>query len=72
MAMIEVRKRENESPNALLYRFTKRVKRSGVLLEARKRAFHKRPPSKQKKRLAAIKREQKRQEILRMRKLGLW
>lgn len=68
---IEVRKREGESPTSLLYSFTKRVRRSGVLREIRSRKFHDRPKSRIKRKLSAIHREAKRAEVVRMKKLGL-
>jgi len=69
--MIEVKKKEGESANTLLFRFSKRIKRSGVLKEANKRRFYKRSVNKRKRRLSALHREDKRQELERMRKLGL-
>ena len=68
---IEARKKEGESPNALLYTFTRKVKRSGILKEVRSRKFHDRPTSRLKRRVSAIHREAKRVEIERQKKLGL-
>jgi ribosomal protein S21 len=68
---IEVRKKEGESGNSLLYSFTRRVKRSGILKEVRKRKFHSRTTSRIKRRLSAIHRDAKRVEVERMKKLGL-
>ena len=68
---VEVRKREGESPNSILFSFTKKVKRSGILKEARARKFHKRPVSRIKRKLSAIHRDVKRAEVERMKKLGL-
>ncbi len=68
---IEVRKKSGESGSALLFNFTKRVKRSGVLKEARKRRFRNRPVSRLKRKRSAIHRDDKRKEIDRQRKLGL-
>lgn len=68
---IEVRKREGEAPNSMLFNFTKRVRRSGVLKEVRARKFHDRPTSRVKRRLSAIHRDAKRAEVDRMKKLGL-
>lgn len=68
---IEVRKREGESPTSLLFNFTKRVKRSGVLKEVRARKFHDRPQSRIKRRQSAIHRDTKRAEVERQKKLGL-
>ncbi|MBS3903318.1 MAG: 30S ribosomal protein S21 [Anaplasmataceae bacterium] len=61
--MLEVKRKEGESPNALLFRFTKRVKRSGLLKEAKKRRFHDRPENRRKRRLSALHRITKRAEL---------
>jgi len=42
---INVIKKEKESSQNLLHRFTKTVRQSGVLLELRKGRFHSRPKS---------------------------
>ena len=68
---IEVRKREGESPTSILFNFTKRVKRSGILKEVRSRKFHSRATSRIKRRLSAIHRDEKKAEVNRMKKLGL-
>jgi ribosomal protein S21 len=68
---IEVRKREGEAGAALLYNFTRRVKRSGILKEVRNRKFHTRTISRIKRRASAIHREEKKAEVDRMKKLGM-
>lgn len=68
---IEARKRDGEAPNALLYTFTRKVKRSGILKEIRNRKFYERPTSRIKRRISAIHREAKRVEVDRMKKLGI-
>ena len=68
---IEARKREGEAPNALLYNFTRKVKRSGILKEVRKRKFYARTVSRIKRRASAIHREVKKAEVDRLKKLGL-
>lgn len=68
---IEVRKRDGDSPNAILFNFTKRIKRSGVLREVRKRKYYARPESRIKRRTSAIHREGKHQDVERQKKLGL-
>lgn len=68
---IKVKKREGETNQALVFRFTKRIKQSGVLAEARKRQFKDREPNKRKKRLSAIYRFKKTKEYERMKKLGI-
>lgn len=61
--MIEVRTRSNESSTQALFRFTRRVKRSGVLKEVSKRRFTKRPVTKRQRRLAALYRAAKAVEV---------
>lgn len=68
---IEVKKREGETPSSLIFRFSKRVRESGILREARKRRFKEREPNKRKKLLSALHREKKRMEIEKQRKLGV-
>jgi hypothetical protein len=68
---VEVRKRSGESASALLFNFTKRIKRSGVLKEARKRRFKSRAQSRLKRKLSAIHRDVKRKDMDRQKKLGL-
>jgi ribosomal protein S21 len=72
MAMgIEVRKKEGETASSLLFRFTKKVRQSGVLAEARKRRFKDRRINRNKRRVSAIYRAAKRAEMERLKKLGL-
>lgn len=68
---IEVRKKEGESGSSLLFSFTKRVKRSGVLKEVRKRKFYARVTSRIKRRQSAIHRDNRKAEVDRQKKLGL-
>lgn len=69
--MIEVKKKQGESASTLLFNFTKRIKRSGVLREARKRRFHSRRVSRVKRKLSALHRKDKKQKMERARKLGI-
>lgn len=69
--MIEVKKKEGESSQSLLFRFTKRVRQSGVLTEARGRRFRDRNVNKRKIRLSAQYRAEKKAEMLRKKRLGL-
>ena len=68
---MEIRRKEGESPTSLMYRFSKRVKQSGILREARKRRFRARPVNRRRRRLSALHREAKKQEVQRLKKLGL-
>lgn len=67
---IEIKKKEGESSGSLIYRFTKKVQQSGVLREARKRKFRSREENRNKRRVSALHREQKKNEFLKARKLG--
>ena len=69
--MLQVSKKEGESPSSLLYRFTKRIQQSGILKEARHRRFHDRPTNRTKRRLSALHRQTKLKEVQKARKLGL-
>ncbi len=68
--MIEAKKKEGESSSSLLYRFSKRVKQSGILRETRKRRFRDRVVSRQKRRASAQYRAVKKVELDSARKLG--
>lgn len=68
---VEVRKKEKENSNALFFRFSKRIKRSGILKEAKKRRFKTRAVSRRQRKLSALHRDAKKAEHNRMRKLGL-
>ena len=68
--MVEVRKREKESTGSLLRRFTRKVQQSRILIQARRDEYRHRRKSKAKKRKDALKREEKRKEYDRLRKLG--
>ncbi|MCL5006670.1 MAG: 30S ribosomal protein S21 [Patescibacteria group bacterium] len=62
MPAIIVRRKEGEQASSLVYRFTKKVKQSGVLLEAKKRRFSDRQPNRNKRKLSAIHKSRKAEE----------
>lgn len=68
--MIEVKKKDGETSTAMLFRFTKKIRQSGVMKEVRKRRFHGRPQNKRQRALAAKYRTVKQKEISDLRKLG--
>lgn len=68
--MIEVKKKDGETSAALLFRFTKKIRQSGVMKEVRKRRFHDRPQNKRKRAVSAKYRSEKKKEISDLRKLG--
>ena len=67
---LEIKKRERETSQALIYRFSKSVQQSGLLLRARKTRFRQRQKSRQMKKRAALRREQLKEEYEKLRKLG--
>lgn len=67
---IEVRKKEGENINTLIYRFNKRIKQSGILKEAKKRRFRLRNVNRIKKRQSALYRVKKERELKRLKKTG--
>ncbi len=67
---LEITKKERESSQNLIRRFSKRVKQSGLLMRARKRKYKQRPKSHQLKNRAALRREEKRKEYETMKKMG--
>ncbi len=68
--MVEVKKRDNESTDNLLRRFSRKVQHSGVLLQARKIRFHIRKKGRRKMREDAIRRAGLKAERDRLIKLG--
>lgn len=54
---LEVRRKEKESIQSLIRRFSKGIQRSGILTTARKRMFKKRDISEEKKKRAALRKE---------------
>lgn len=69
--MLEVKRKEGESIGSFLHRFSTKIKQSGVLIEAKKRRYHKRTINKTKRKASAIYREQKKKEFEDLRKKGL-
>ena len=67
---LEIKKQTRETSQSLARRFTKRVQQSGILLQARKGIFRKRPKSRQAKKKAALRREELKKVYAKLRKLG--
>ena len=67
---LEIKRKQGETSSALMFNFTKRMKRSGILKEARKRLFYARTTSRIKRKASAIHRNEKKIEVDRARKLG--
>ncbi len=67
---MEVRKKEGENPNSLIFRFLKRIQQTGILRESKKRRFRSRPINRLKRKLSALHREEKKVEYEKAKKLG--
>lgn len=68
--MIEVKKKDKESSENLIRRFSRRVQQSGVLLRVRKTRFRQEEKSKIEKRNEALYKIKIRKEIDKLKKLG--
>jgi len=69
--VVIVRRKENESIESLLRRFSKKVQQNRILINARKTMFKEKTPSRIKRRQSAIYREKARKEREKLIKLGL-
>ncbi len=67
---IEIKKKERETSQSLVRRFSGRFRKSGILLRMRRSQFRKRPKSKQLKKRAALRREELKKEYEKKKKLG--
>ena len=67
---LEAKRQPRESSQSLTYRFSKKVRASGVLLRARKARFRERPKSRYAKKRAALRREELRKHYEKLKKLG--
>ena len=67
---ITVRKKEKESVQSLLRRFSRRIQQSGVLVRARRGRFYVSPATKRQKKLSALHRQEVQKERENLYKLG--
>ena len=68
--MIEVKKKDRESSESLIRRFSRRVQQSGVLVRARKVRFKSDEKSKREMREGAMYKEEVRKLVGRLKKMG--
>lgn len=68
--MIQVRKKDRETPESLIRRFSRRVQQSGMLQHVRKLRFRKEDKSRIKRREEALYKSKIRKEIDRLKKMG--
>lgn len=67
---LEVKKQNRETSQNLIRRFTRSLQQSGILLQARKVMFREREKSEQMKKRAALRKEEKKREYEKLKKLG--
>ena len=67
---LKVQKQDRESTQGLIRRFSQKMRKSGILLEARKKQFKRREKSSQLKKRAALRREELRKRYEKLKKLG--
>jgi ribosomal protein S21 len=67
---LEVRKKERETAQSLVRRFTQRVQKSGILLRARKKRFFTSKISETAKKKKALRKEELRKKYEKLEKLG--
>ena len=68
--MIEVKKRDKESPESLIRRFSRRVQQSGVLVQARRARFRADTKTRREMREGAMYKEKVKKVVTRLKKMG--
>jgi ribosomal protein S21 len=68
--MVEVKKSENESTAGLIKRFSKKIKESNILNQARDLRFKNRPKSRLSQKKEALKKVRRQKHLVYLRKLG--
>lgn len=67
---MEVKRKPRENISMMLRRFTRRVRESGILVDAKKARFQQPKKSRGERRKMALERNRRRKERQRLRKLG--
>ncbi len=68
--MIEVKKKDRESSESLIRRFSRRVQQSGVLFQARKSRFRMEDKTRREKREGAMYKEKVKKIVSKLKKMG--
>ncbi|MCI0471291.1 MAG: 30S ribosomal protein S21 [Candidatus Aminicenantes bacterium] len=68
--MVQVKKKERETSESLIRRFSRRVQQSGVLLTARRSRFYAKPKSRRQVRESAQYRAKVKKEVDKLKKIG--
>ncbi len=66
---LEIKREGKETSQSLIRRFSKRIKQSGILLQARKIRYKRRPKSSQMKKRAALRKEELKKEYEKLEKM---
>lgn len=67
---LRIQRQIKETPQRLTYRFIRKIRESGILIEARKRQFWERPKNKRAKKESALRREELKRKYEKLKKLG--
>jgi len=68
--VLEVKKKDGESFESLLRRFTRKTIQSGKILQAKKVRFHQKPKTKREVKASALRREELRRQRDYLRRIG--
>lgn len=68
--MVEVKKKDKETSESLIRRFSRRLQQSGVLVQARKTRFRSKDKTKRQMRQEALYRAKMRKEVDKLKKQG--
>ena len=68
--MLEVKKKDNESFEALMRRFSKKLLQSGRIIQAKKIRYHSKPLNKRAQKLKALRKEEINDKREYLRKIG--
>ena len=68
--MVEVKRKDNESFESLMRRFSKKIIQSGRVIQAKKIRFHQKPLNQRARKLKAMRREDIKKQREYLRKIG--
>jgi len=67
---MQIKRKEGESINSFLRRFSKRIYQSGILKEVKKKRFKRRKPNLRARKVSALYKVKKQKEISKAQKMG--
>lgn len=68
--MLKIKRRSNESSRSLVSRFSRAVRRSGILIEAKKKKYYRKPKSETAKKEQALRRKELKEKYQKLKKMG--